>query len=275
MLPDHVAPIVRRYLRHADRLLPGRVTGFYVVGSTALGASRAGRSDVDFVAIVDRGLDAGEVRRLRALHAVTAGGSALRAAGRGQVDVPGTCNGVFVAESDVARPVTEITPIASHTGHEFSLGSGFDVNPVMWKVLAERAITVRGPAPETLGLQPQPELLRPWNLENLDAYWRRWAERLQRRPGVRARLRPRWTTSWGVLGAPRLHCTIATGEVVSKDAGGVYALDVFDRAWHPIVREGLAYWRGGPPDPAFRDLATRARHTAGFVLEVVRSAKEL
>lgn len=33
------------YLRLADRLLPGRVVGFYLVGSAALDSFRPGRSD--------------------------------------------------------------------------------------------------------------------------------------------------------------------------------------------------------------------------------------
>ncbi|MGO9905955.1 MAG: hypothetical protein ACLP4R_19390 [Solirubrobacteraceae bacterium] len=42
-----------------DRELPGRIEGFYVVGSTCLGAFRSDRSDVDFVAVIaDGGLDA-------------------------------------------------------------------------------------------------------------------------------------------------------------------------------------------------------------------------
>ena len=42
-------------------------------------------------------------------------------------------------------------------------------------------------------------------------------------PQRRFALRPCYWTAWGVLGAPRLHCTIATGEVISKEAAGEYA----------------------------------------------------
>jgi hypothetical protein len=77
-----------------------------------------------------------------------------------------------------------------------------------------------------------------------------------------------------VLGAPRLHCTIATGEVVSKDAAGEYALATFDPEWHPIIKEGLAYQRREPvPDPAPR--RQRIGRTAAFVSEVVRAANAL
>jgi hypothetical protein len=78
-----------------------------------------------------------------------------------------------------------------------------------------------------------------------------------------------------VLGAPRLHYTIETGEVISKETAAEYALDTFDNEWHPIIKEGLAYWRGESTDPAFSDVRIRARRTSEFVLEVCRSASEL
>ena len=265
---------VRRYLTMADRLLPGRLEGLYVVGSAALGAFRPGRSDIDFVAVLSGPATSADVRRLRVLHATTAAGTAPRAVLRGQ-PLTGACNGVFVRVDDLRPPVTAIRPLASHSGHQFWVGRGFDVNPVVWKNLAERGIAVRGPAPSELGLDCEPGRLRAWNLDNLDRYWSPWASTLLTAPTRTARFRPRWTTAWGVLGAPRLHHTIATREVISKEAAGNYALEVFDRSWHPIIREGLAYWLGQPADPAFRAVRKRAQRTAEFVLEVVAAAHAL
>ncbi|MEW9533867.1 aminoglycoside adenylyltransferase domain-containing protein [Microbispora sp. NPDC049125] len=273
---SQVAGAVARYLTVADRMLPGRICGFHVVGSAALGAFRPGRSDIDFVAVTDGDLDARELRRLRLVQLASNVPSAIGALARGQVTLPGTLNGVFVRREDLAKPVTRIRPQASHVGASFSAGKGFDVNPVMWKVLRERGITFRGPAPGELGLDPEPARLRPWNHDNLREYWQPWAMRvLSRRPPPSPPGFKRWTTAWGVLGPPRLHHTIATGEVVSKEAAGEYALDVFPARWHPIVREGLAYWRGEPADPAFSDHDVRRRRTAEFVLEVVADAARL
>ena len=46
MLPGPADRAVARYVRLADRLLPGRVVGVYVIGSIALGAYRRRRSDI-------------------------------------------------------------------------------------------------------------------------------------------------------------------------------------------------------------------------------------
>jgi Nucleotidyltransferase domain/Domain of unknown function (DUF4111) len=281
-VPPPAEPAVRRYLRVVDRLLPGRVVGFYLVGSVALGAFRPGRSDIDFVAVVERPLGRRELLRLRAVHAaagmatggpVLARGLAAREAT--VLTLPGTCNGVYVLADELARPVSEIRPLASHTGASFAVGRGFDVNPVQWATLAGHGVALRGPQPGTLGLDPEPDRLRQWNLDNLASYWVPWAERARNQPGLRFRTVPRWATAWGVLGAPRLHRTIATGDVIAKDAAGEYARGTFDDRWHPLIDEALAYWRGEPADPRFHDVGERATATADFVLEVAGSAGTL
>lgn len=241
MLPASVAGSIQRYLRQIDRLLPGSVTGLYVVGSVALGGYRERRSDIDFVAVVEGDLTPRELRRLRVQHARSAlwtGGTAIR---ERRSPLTGTCNGVFVRSSDLGTPVTRIAPIAAHVGHSFTTGPvGSDVSPVAWKVLAEQGVAVRGPEPSALPLDPEANLLPAWNLER---YWRPWATAFARPRADRLRSAPRRSTAWGVLGAPRLHCTIATGNVVTKEAAGEYALDVFDARFHPPIEDALAYWR--------------------------------
>lgn len=277
MMQSGAKQSVDQYLGWLDRLLPDEVVGFYVVGSIAQGAYLAGRSDIDYVAVLrDRG---GEslFRRLRMLHLVGGAAGALDALRARHWVRTGSRNGIFVAEEDLTRPAGEITPVASIVGLGFQRG-GHAVNPVDWKLFAEEGIAVRGPAPATLGLDPEPERLIAWNLENLELYWRPWAQRLARAPWqrlVRSGYSPSWTVAWGALGAPRLHHTIATGDVVSKEAAGEYALDVFPTHWHPLVRHALAYRRGEPARLAVRDVDARLRETAAFVVAVIESAREL
>ncbi|MGW3351876.1 aminoglycoside adenylyltransferase domain-containing protein [Nonomuraea rubra] len=278
LLPDEVERAVSRYLSVADRLVPGRIRGFYVVGSVALGAWRSGRSDIDFVAVVDG--DAGErdLRRLSLLHKagnVPAAGQALI---RARPAVPGTLNGVFVASGDLREPVTRIRPVASHSGWRFKRGRGFEANPVVWKVLLEKGITVRGPAPHELGLDPEPGRLREWNLRQLHGHFSTWAGRAMSGRPPRKPLQPAHRVALAtVLSPPRLHHTVVTGEVISKEAAAEYALDTFEARWHPLIRLALAR-RLGLPAPAGggdASLSDRRRlpHLAGeFMREVIASA---
>lgn len=265
----------RAYLRLADRLLPGRIAGFYLVGSAALGDFRPGRSDIDFVAVVDGEPAEQDLRRLRALHLVAGLRSGVAAARRGWSPATNTCNGVFVRQGDLGKPVSQIVPVASHSGPHFAVARGFDVNPAMWKEFADHGVPLRGPAPPSLALDPEPGLLRKWCLDNLSSYWQSWAEAALVRGRHSGRRSPRWAVAWATLGPPRLHRTIAHGDIISKEAAGNYALEIFDVRWHPVIQQGLAYRRGETsrlPVPASRD-AVRA--AAAFVLEVVGSAQTL
>lgn len=267
-MPRSAATAVTRYLRLADRLLPVRVVGVYVVGSVALGAYRRRRSDVDLIVVVDRRFAGADLRWLRAVQLASGLRTAPPALARGDVTLPGTVNATYVTEDDLAQPVSAIVPVANHVGHQLQAGRGFDVNPVQWRTLADHGVAVRGPAPSTLGLDPEPDTLAAWNHRNLLAYWKPLAERIAAgRVPLTSRYRPRWLTSWCVLGAPRLHATITTGDVISKEAAGEYSLETFDARWHPVIREGLAYWREEPAVP----IDDRWADTSGFVLDVVRS----
>lgn len=276
VLPLPAASTVERYVATVDRLLPHRVVGFYVVGSIALGGYRPLRSDIDFVAVVDRGFSAAELRRLRLAQLATGARTSAAALARGQRALPGTCNGVYVSEDELGLPVSRIRPVASHTGPDFNVGRAFDVNPVVWKTLAERGIAVRGAGVDDLPLDTEPASLRPWTKENLNTYWRRFAaSTLRSRPPMSRLLPRRWVTAWGVLGVSRLHATIATGDVISKEAAGEYAKDVFDRRWHPLIHEALAYWREEQPLPEFEDRSRRDEAMGEFMLHVIDHANLL
>ncbi len=271
MLPGVVDELVGRYLRQVDLAAPGAIEGFYVVGSTALGAFRPGRSDVDFVAVSGDGLPVVELdllrRAQRRLYAADLAHTFLRPPWRW----PLTCNGVFVRWADLGRSPLTAVPIASHSSWRFTAGAGFDVNPVTWRVLAEHGIAVRGPAPDCLDIHRDETELRRWCLQNLDSYWRRWANSILRLGRDAAMASLFHNVVSGVLGAPRLHRTVLNGDIISKEEAGEYALVAFGSRWRPMIEEALGYWRGELPAGPFR-LAGRRRHEAArFVLEVVQT----
>jgi hypothetical protein len=272
MLPGMVDELVSRYLRQVDVAIPGAIEGFYVVGSTALGAFRPGRSDVDFVAVVGDRLGVAELSRLRRaqrrLYAADLARTVLRPPWRW----PLTCNGVFVRWTDLGRSPSTAVPIASHSAWRFATGRGFDVNPVTWRVLAERGIPVRGPAPDRLDIYHDEAELRRWCLGNLEGYWRRWANSVLRPGREAARASLLHGVAWGVLGAPRLHRTVLSGDIISKEKAGDYAVAAFGSRWRPLIEEALAYWRGELTAGPFRPAGRRRREAARFVLEVVESA---
>lgn len=259
-------------LARLDRALPGQVEGLYVVGSACVGAYRPGRSDIDFVAILDGELNREELARLRAVHLGRWASSLIRDTALG-ARWPLVCNGIYLRPSDLARSPLEVIPIAAHVAGHFRVAPklGFDVNPVTWHTLADHGVAIRGEDPAKLEIHTDVPELRRWSLGNLNSYWRRWA---RRRLDVRAL--PRRAAAGGVLGAPRLHCTVATGAIVTKESAAAYALETFDREWHPLIREALAFWHGGPPLRPYRYRPVHLRRDASeFVSTVIDSANRV
>lgn len=284
-LPAEVSVAVRAYFRAADRIVPGGIIACAVTGSITLGAFRPERSDIDLVAVIaDEWRKRPDlIRRLRALHLSQLPRLTARAAsGKG---ASSCCNTAFIWESEVSLPVTGITPVASHTGELFEAGSAFDVNPAVWKELIDGGITVRGRPIAYWELDPEPDQLAPWIRANLREYWSPLAAQLRDRPqrSVRALARriltsPRGlsagTVEWCVLGPARMHHTLVTGEIISKEQAGRRALDTFPQH-SPITEVALAKIRGAripsaPPRRQWRELTASA--IEDIIAEALRTA---
>jgi hypothetical protein len=85
-----------------------------------------------------------------------------------------------------------------------------------------------------------PAALMTWTNNNLDAYWRRMlapGSWLTRRGGVAGLTA--YACDWCVLGVSRLHYTLATGNITSKDGAGVHAQAAFAAQWQPVIAESL------------------------------------
>jgi len=270
VLPPEVEAEINKHVALVDRVLPGRLAGLYVVGSTALGAFLPGKSDIDFVAVLDGDVASSELDGLRRAQRQVHSRAVRRALTSRPPGWPLVCNGVYVRWDDFARSTADVRPICGHVAREFAIGQGFDVNPVTWSTLARGGVPVRGPEVSRLGVRDDDQELRVWTRANLDGYWRRWARaaHLPLRPGIPALvgLTRQYGLAWGVLGPPRLHCTIATGEIISKEQGGVYALETFDASWRPLIEAALGYWRSrGTP---FRLAPGARRRSADFITMV-------
>ncbi len=269
MLPPKVRLAVDQYLQTVDKALPGRVDGFYVVGSAALGDFQHGRSDVDFVALVTQPLNAAELRQLKSLQ--------RRLYLRSLIDAiphlrwPVVCNGVFVEREDLKRSALQVTPVASHVAGKFTPGGGFDANPVTWLNLKRYGIRLRGPEPAELDVHHSDAELRAWTFSNLNSYWRHWAGDIQGGGLTAAKALLLRYVAWGVQGTSRMHYTIATGDLISKTRATDYALDVFPH-WRPLLEEVRAYWLGAARQTHNTSPIRRRRDMREFVTCVIDSA---
>jgi Domain of unknown function (DUF4111) len=85
-------------------------------------------------------------------------------------------------------------------------------------------------------------------------------------------MRDRVGPVWGVLGVSRLHYTLATGAITSKDGAGCYARRTFDERWWRIIDECLRIRRGGHERALYRNPLTRRRDALDYVAMAIDAA---
>jgi len=232
--PTTPAALAARHAALLDEHLPGVVVGLYLVGSVALGDHRPGRSDVDTVTVVRRGLGPADAAALVAVHRALAPEAVGTAYDTTYVPLP------WLAAAPAREPVTPF----SLDGVLHLDEPAFQVNPVTWVELAG-STTVTGPAPSELGIADVREPLRRWTTDNLLSYWAPSAARVRevlsaRPPDQEAAA---GAVVWHVLGPPRLHATLTTGRVVSKTEAGNHAAATWPQ--HAALCRRSQAWRAG------------------------------
>lgn len=249
-----------RYLKALEATLaPDMVRGVYIVGSAALGSFQPGRSDLDLLVVLDRPMTAPDIAMVGEMHIELEN---TRADGphsdghyitpdllgtRSKAKVPYSVDGVFKPE-------------------------GHTTDPVLWAILDRCGITLLGPEASGLRVAPDPAWLREWNHGNLESYWR---GHLAYRPQL-AQQDPESPidpslVAWSATGPGRLHATIATGEVISKEVSADYTAKLFPE-YADLCAKAKAYRLG---DTTVTSTAAEALRVLDLVEAVCNSAKEL
>ena len=255
-LPDDVSATMSAYARLVDEKLPGRIGGLYLSGSLALDDYRAGRSDIDFVAVSDTALQGPELEVLRRVH------NELRRLLGPKLD------GVYLTWSALAAAPDGLS-VPYCLRDRLEPNGDFAVNPVTWRLMHRHALPLRGPARPVV--RDDDQMLREWCRENLRTHWGSWV-RYARGYGVhRLYSLAHELAVWAVLGVARPHATIRTGEMFSKTAAGKYALEAFPSRFSSIVREALA-GRGGDDRTSYRSGFARRRDLLAFTEYVISDA---
>jgi hypothetical protein len=222
-LPHPVGDVVGRLVALIDTRLPNRLEALYIVGSVAQGDFQPGRSDIDFVAVLDSLEDCAPLGDIHAKQA--------------RLHPEVHCDGIYVMASELAHPAAGAGPCAREGQVAFT--SPDERHPVTWLILRDDAIAWRGP-----GLGPATMTDRgaaiAYSRRNLEAYWRPWVEQRETMDGIVGDTE----IVWGVLGIARLHVTIKTGRVPSKAGAASRALADF--ADHGAIIEEAAGLRRQP-----------------------------
>jgi hypothetical protein len=239
---DRVEDVVDAYLEAVDDEAPGLVEGLYLTGSTALGEYRPNTSDIDFLAVTST----------RPTVAVAAIGRAHRRL-RNRFPRP-FFDGRYVTWDELARDPRHAGPGPCSSEGRFRAQGRGGCDPVAWHTVANHGVRCRGPEPAEIAIWTDRAALVSWTLNNLDSYWGPLLRRA-------SRFSDPWSLTaftsygavWVVLGVCRLHYTLATGTIGSKEEAGCYGIRTFPGRWHRALNEALRIRRA---DRARADVAS-------------------
>jgi len=250
------------YLAALDRALPAEaVAGVYLTGSTTLGDYHHGHSDLDILTLTTRPLAESELVALEQMHKILETGAQPHA------------DAVYVPRDHIGKlPLEDAAGHAHVIDGEFHRGSSGQ-ELVLWAILGQCGITVRGPEAKSLNAAPDAGEFRAWNRGNLEGYWRMRA--LQVRQAISERdpaeeFLPYFAV-WFGTGPGRLHRTIATGEVISKTQAADYTAELFPEYADLLMRAKASRLGDGSVTFTMSD----GRRLADLVDEVCDSAKRL
>ena len=229
-LPGDVESTTSQYLELIDKALPDQVVGLYLTGSIPLGDFRPGRSDIDGVVVVAEPLK--DVEAARDVHA--------------QLPEKPAFDVTYLTASDLASPPDASKPVVFTLDGVFKEAPlGGPVSPVLWSEMARQSLPLR--TTRDLVVHDDHQALVEFTRGNLKSYWTGQFDRLEAwassRPDdevIEDRVLP-----WVVLGVPRLHALLATGNIVSKTGAGEHALTAFPE-WSDLITRSLSHRSGQP-----------------------------
>ncbi|NHN30647.1 aminoglycoside adenylyltransferase domain-containing protein [Paenibacillus agricola] len=264
-LHPRFSEIIQLYMGQIEEASPALLEGWYLYGSVALDDYSIEKSDIDFIAVTGKRLEAAEIALIRSIHEDV----------ERQYALP-SLSGIYVTWADLGKLQHEMAPFPYfHDGQMHEAGY-FELNLVTWFELKKYGIAVKGPLTSELPFQVDEQQLMSSLLTNLDTYWKGWIHRAHRlsSPYAERKFFRRADLEWGVLGICRLFYTLRERDVTTKAAAGHYALEHVPGQWHRVIEEAILA-RRGVSFSLYRSKVKRKQEALACMAYIRRECKKL
>jgi len=264
-LPKEVEVVVDHYLQVLNAKLPDLVESFYISGSIALNDYHPGKSDIDFVCLINRDLKFSEMKIIERIH------KKIRSKHPKQL-----LEGSYVTQKQLGKLDGDMGPVIYFDGkkirHDDKSGNA---GIVAWFMLKKYGITIIGKPPEHYIPYINIDDLVSYVQLNANTYWAEWTEMASKSFSVdgMSTLFGR-KVEWGVLGIARLYYTMHEGDIVSKYKAGKYVLGNVPPNFSRILKEALRI-RKGESKSYYNSPFKRRKDTLLFMRYMIRQFNEI
>lgn len=247
-IPERIRPMMEAYAGLLRSALGDAIYGVYLYGSLALDAYEEGKSDVDFLTVTTRPLQAQEVERLHGVHGWLERefAEAVR------------MEGMYIPLGELGKKAGELTPYPFYANKRLTPRGQYDINDVTWWTLKHRGIAVDGVAGEELPFDVAWESVCQTMQHNVERYW---PSRAERRFSFYL---DEWIES-AVLTNCRILYTLDQGGIISKTAAGTHGLATLPSRWHLLIREAMRIREGRHKASLYPSRMKRSREAKEFV----------
>lgn len=222
-IPSDIQNLLDDFLSEINAQKANLLRGFYLYGSLAYGAYNPQKSDIDFIAILNRPCTEDDLKLLAETHAQI----------RGKYP-SASLEGSYLQANDLGKLNSDLAPYPYFDG-EFHPAGHYDVNTITWWTLKEQGICIYGEAlkPDAISLSWQ-TVIKDMHA-NLNIYWQDWASN----PEKQQLLIHDGAIEWAVLGVLRQYYSFREQAITSKKDAGQYALLHLNTDWHPLIKDAL------------------------------------
>lgn len=259
-LPKGVEVVVNHYLNVFNAKLPDLVEAFYIVGSIALGDYHEGKSDIDFVSVINREVTPDEMKIINEVHKEIS------------FKYPKSeLEGSYITPEQFGKLDKDIGQVVHFDGKNIRHdGKSGNAGVVTWFMLKKYGITITGKSPENYIHYIDINDLISYIQLNANTYWAEWTGRASRNFPVDGMLTLfGQKVEWGVLGISRLYYTMYEGDIVSKYEAGKYVLGRVPPNFEMILKEALRI-RKGESKSYYKSPFKRRKDTVQFMMYMIQ-----
>ncbi|GIP31832.1 aminoglycoside adenylyltransferase domain-containing protein [Paenibacillus sp. J2TS4] len=263
-VPSKVKAITEAHLDLLHSTLPDRVEGYYLNGSTALGAYNDGLSDIDFIAVMRRTLTEADQNALLQVHRQL------------QRRFSATfLDGSYIVKEDLEHLNHKAAPCLRFNEGKFRGIESLDKDSIDVYQFITYGIPLRGPEPSAYQIEIDWDRLLAEMKTNLNTYWVNWRNRCAKFPSLSylALYVSLSGIEWGVLGVTRLYYTFRERDIISKIGAGEYALRTLPERWHRIVKEAMRQ-RHKITKSYYRSLIERRKDALAYIDYIIQSCNK-